>query len=445
MSSLSSDASQHKISTKILCLVVFFTMSKSFSPLLSYTVPYLVHVKGLTNFQVTNKIFPVLSYGTLAFTVLAAPACEYASYKTIIILGSTASLLGVVLLRFGNTLLSLQIMEILSSCGAASYFVFQAYLFFLVTENHFQTLTSINQATVSASLFLSAELGQILVLIGIQYNNILYITMAAATLTCILGLLLPKEQHQRDETQPFLLNIFSQDQGLWSIIKETWNDKRLQLLSVWWAAALAGFELSLNYGTSLFEAIDIESTFNGQVIAVATALGVIVSLTSVYLAKAAAKIGGSVYILGSVTFGALCLGLAYTRTIWVAYLIYVAMVGLEKLMICFVYAQCGGLVKNARYALMFSFNTGLGQLTMVVIQALIEIAKLDIFSEYIALGSYFIVVALLFSIPYGLHVWREHTLVIISSDDVGEFQHNETKSVYQPLTENGTPPQDGTS
>jgi hypothetical protein len=39
-------------------------------------VPYLTEVKGFTNEQVMNDIFPMYTYATFAFTVLAAPASQ---------------------------------------------------------------------------------------------------------------------------------------------------------------------------------------------------------------------------------------------------------------------------------------------------------------------------------------------------------------------------------
>eukprot|EP00250_Pteridium_aquilinum_P035297 c9096_g1_i1 orf=143-1465(-) len=436
-SAFAGDMSSQKIPAKILCLVVGYSFFKSFSPFLSYWVPYLVQVKGLTNFQITNKVLPVYAYATLACTLFVAPACEYVSYKTIIVVGSFTSLLAVLLLRFGTTLLSLIIMEVVVSYSTASYFIYQAYIFFLVTEDHFQNMTGFSQASASMAIFLSAELGQILVLIGISYNNILYISMTTAAITCILAFLLPKEDSQKDKKQLFVLNLFSKNHGFWSIIKATWSDKRLQLLSIWWASALAGFELSLNYGTALFEAINSTSRYNGHVIAIGTALAVLMALSAVYLKRSLAKLGGFVYIFGSVAYGVLCLWLSYTRTLWMAYVIYIIMLGVEKLLICFLYAQCGSLVKNDRYALMFSFNCGLGQAAQVVIQALIEIAKVDIFGQYIVLGCFFMVVGVLFIIPYGMYGWKSHTVEIVSPDDLGP-KLSKIEPLNQPLMENET-------
>ncbi|MCO5591160.1 hypothetical protein L7F22_045141 [Adiantum nelumboides] len=183
--------------------------------------------------------------------------------------------------------------------------------------------------------------------------------------------MLPKGQTARVEKKPLVLNIFSGDQGFWSIIRETWADKRLQLLSIWWVFALAGIDLTLNYATTLFEAIDSASTYNGQALAIGTAVAVLTALSSVYIKKPVINLGGFFYIIGSVIYGAISLGLAYSETIWLAYALYILMLGIEKLLICFVYAQSGSLVKNDRYALMFSFNCGLSHAATAVLQALL--------------------------------------------------------------------------
>ncbi|KAI5079725.1 hypothetical protein GOP47_0005204 [Adiantum capillus-veneris] len=434
MAPLSSDGtSQAKLPLRILCLVMAYSFFKSFNPFLAYTVPYMVQIKGLTNFQITNKVSPISTYAVLVFTLLVAPACEYVSYRVLIISGSFACLLGYLMLRLGTTILSLQIMQIISAWSGASYFVYQAYLFLLVTENHFQTMTSISQASSSMALFVSSELGQILVLIGKPLNSLLYISMGSASIVCILSFMLPKEQSVNAGRPHFVLNIFSTDQGFWSIIRETWADKRLQLLSLWWAFALAGLELTLNYGTNLFEAIDSASTYNGQALAVGTAVAVLTALSSVYLKKPMAKLGGFLYIIGSLIYGSMSLGLAYSNTIWSAYVLYVLMLGLEKLLICFVYAQCGSLVKNDRYALMFSFNCGVGQAVMAVLQAVLEIAEVDVRGLYKVLGCYFFGIAFFFSILYGVYVWKVRRVEIAFFDDVSVPNLIKVEPLHQPL------------
>ncbi|MCO5549929.1 hypothetical protein L7F22_003406 [Adiantum nelumboides] len=68
--------SQAKLPWQILCLVIGYSFFKSFNPFLAYSVPYMVQIKGLTNFQITNKVYPISSYAILVFILLAAPACE---------------------------------------------------------------------------------------------------------------------------------------------------------------------------------------------------------------------------------------------------------------------------------------------------------------------------------------------------------------------------------
>ncbi|KAI5073365.1 hypothetical protein GOP47_0011378 [Adiantum capillus-veneris] len=258
-----------------------------------------------------------------------------------------------------------------------------------------------------------------------------------AAATCVISFMLPKADDE-DQKQQLMLNPFSKIQGFWSLVKATWMDKRLQLLSTWWAFALAGFELSLNYSTTLFAAIDSASTYNGQVLAIGTALAVVMALTSVYLKKPLARLGGFVYIAGAIIYGVQCFGLAYTRTLWVAYVLFIIMLGVEKLLLCFLFAQCGSLVKNDKYALMFSLNCGLAQAAQAGIQAFIEIGKADIFAQYVVLGSFFMVIGILFSVPYGMMCFKSATLEIASQVDSGP-KPIEVDPAYQPLMANKAP------
>lgn len=236
-----------------------------------------------------------------------------------------------------------------------------------------------------------------------------------------------------------LLNIFSTDQGFWSSVKDTWKDQHLQILSIWWATSFAGFGMSLNYGTNLFEGISSNSEYNGQVIAVATACSSLTALSSIYLKTWAIKTGDAIYIVGSAVYGVLCLTMAFSKSLWSAYLAYIAMTAIEKLLICFVYAQCGALVMNERYILLFSFNIGMSLVLMTVIQAIIEVIELDVFSQYIAVGSYFMVIAILYSILYGIYLCRSHTVGAVSSHDkraAETAQGSVIHSLNQPLLQN---------
>lgn len=433
----SPEMPSHRIPARLLCLVIGFSFFKSFSPILSYWIPYMVQEKGLTTYQITNQVLPIYTYATLVFTLLAAPACEVFTCKTVIVGGTFTSVFGLLLIRFGTSFIYLFLMEVSTACAAASSYIYQAYLFILVSEEKFQTMTGVSEAGACMAYFLSAELGQVLVLYGISYNLILYITMAASVTTCVISFMLPKADDE-DQKQQIMLNPFSKNQGFLSVLKATWKDSRLQLLSIWWAFAMAGFELALNYSTTLFAAIDSASTYNGQVLAVGTALAVVTALSSVYLKRFLTRLGGFVYIVGSITFGALCFGLAYTGTLWVAYIIFVIMLGVEKLLMCFLFAQCGSLVKNEKYALMFSFNCGLAQVAQSVIQACIEVGGADIFAQYVVLGGFFVVIGLLFSVPYGMMSFKSATLEIASQLESGP-EPIKVEPVYQPLLANEDP------
>jgi hypothetical protein len=57
-------------------------------------VPYLTGVKGFTNEQVMNDIFPVFTYSDFAFVVLAAPASQARSHEALLCALSRAATCG---------------------------------------------------------------------------------------------------------------------------------------------------------------------------------------------------------------------------------------------------------------------------------------------------------------------------------------------------------------
>ncbi|MCO5576015.1 hypothetical protein L7F22_029822 [Adiantum nelumboides] len=226
--------------------------------------------------------------------------------------------------------------EVLEACSDATYSVYQAYLFLLVNEAQFQTMTSIIQGSVSTALFISSELGQILVLVGTPLNQMMDITIASGVIRCILAFMLPNKQIEIEDRPQFALDFFSKSQ-----------------------------------------------------------------------------------------------------TVWVAYALYIIMFGLEKLLLCFVYAHCGSLVKNDRYALMFSFNCGLSYAVQVVVQALLEITGVDIVGLYRAFGYYFLGIAFGFSALYGMYVWKAKRLELISLEDDTPKELIKEDPFHEPLIDNG--------
>uniref|UniRef100_A0A1D1YHY5 Folate transporter 1 n=1 Tax=Anthurium amnicola TaxID=1678845 RepID=A0A1D1YHY5_9ARAE len=127
-------------SRPLLAVLLLYSFSSQFLPIEPYLVPYLTSVKGFSNFQVTVDIYPCSVYAQLVFTLLMAPACFYLSHKLVISLGVLGMLATYIIIWVGNSLLSMQIMQVTYGFGMSARLVFSSYIFHLVAEEEYQSM-----------------------------------------------------------------------------------------------------------------------------------------------------------------------------------------------------------------------------------------------------------------------------------------------------------------
>jgi len=113
-------------------------------------VPYLTQVKNFTEQQVVSDIFPVFTYSTFAFTLVAAPAslarhaatpppraltrAQLLGCKRVVVLGAACRLSTRLLLLWGRSLAAMQVMQVAFGAGVAAEVVFNGFVFTLVAR-----------------------------------------------------------------------------------------------------------------------------------------------------------------------------------------------------------------------------------------------------------------------------------------------------------------------
>ncbi|OAE34174.1 hypothetical protein AXG93_1593s1330 [Marchantia polymorpha subsp. ruderalis] len=214
----------------ILAILIIYTMFLQFQPSEPYLVPYLTRVKLISNEEVNIDIFPVGVYSTLFFTLLAAPACHFFSYRAVIIMGTFGKLATFSILFSGKSLFSMQITQITYGLGAAADLVFYSYIFLLVPEKDYQSMTSYTQASTLVSYMMAAELGQGLVNHGASLVTLLEITILSVAIACIISFFLPKEDSEAQEWGLLKINRLQRQVG--SAHRLTFLIEILNLLAV---------------------------------------------------------------------------------------------------------------------------------------------------------------------------------------------------------------------
>ncbi|WOL15349.1 thiamine transporter 2-like [Canna indica] len=382
------------LSRPLLAVLLTYSFSSQFLPIEPYLVPYLTSVKNFTNYQVTNKIFPVSVYAQLIFTLIMAPVCYYLSHKVMITLGAFALLLTYLIAWCGQSLIAMQIMQVVYGFGTSARLVFSSYIFLLVPEEDYQIMTSLTQTISLLSFVLASELGQLLALKEAPYEIFFIISLAALGGCCTLSFLLPDDYSFSSLSS--LTTFLGPNEGWVAKLKETWDSQSLKIMSLWWAVAFAGISLVQNYGTNLFDAIDSQSKFNGHILAISEAAGSIGSYYAIYIEKFGNRSRHLIYVLGSLFMGILCVGMGVYANIWGVYVSYVMIGAIYRTFACLVSVQCGRLLSNGQYILMFSINNFVGLLIETVLQAAVEVAGLSIYSQFIAFSGMFFLATAIF-------------------------------------------------
>ncbi|XP_064981179.1 uncharacterized protein LOC135622856 [Musa acuminata AAA Group] len=384
----------NSIPRTLLVVLLLYSFTSQFLPIEPYLVPYLTSVKNFTNYQVANSIFPVSVYAQLIFTLIMAPACYYLSHKLVITLGAFGLFLTYLMAWYGQSLIAMQIMQVIYGFGTSARLVFSSYNFLLVAEEEYQTMTSLTQTVSLLSFVLASELGQFLALKEAAYEIFFIISLTALGVCCTSTFLLPTDHSL--SSLPSLTILWHPSEGWNAKLKETWNGQSLKILSLWWAVAFAGISLVQNYGTNLFDAIDPQSKFNGHILAVSEAAGSLGSYYAIYIDKFADRSRQLIYLLGSAFMGILCISLGVYANIWGAYVFYVTICAIYRTFACLVSVQCGRLLQNGQFILLFSINNFAGLLIETLLQAAVELSGLSIFSQFIAFSGLFFVATAIF-------------------------------------------------
>ncbi|NWR61578.1 S19A3 protein, partial [Bucorvus abyssinicus] len=356
--------------TLVLCLYGFFCMMKPSEPFLT---PYLTGPdKNLTIEKVTNQIFPVWTYSYLALLVPVFLVTDYVRYKPVLLLQGTSFIVTWLLLLFAHGVVAMQAVEFFYGVVTATEVAYYAYIYSVVSAQHYQRVTSYCRSITLAAATVAAVLGQLLVsLADVSYFHLNAITLASVSLAFVCAFFLPMPQksmffHRKgvsgtlpgpdnavaalgsdrpsrcpeDESSgaagrgPTLeqpagsarpqnpQNVLGVLVQLGKDLGDCYSSRKLLYWSLWWALATAGFNQVLNYVQVLWDSrapSHSSAVYNGAVEAIATFLSSVTSFIVQYM-----KINWDLYgelalgIFSVIDAGSLFL-MHFTTNIWACY------------------------------------------------------------------------------------------------------------------------------
>uniref|UniRef100_A0A452HKC0 Uncharacterized protein n=2 Tax=Gopherus TaxID=38771 RepID=A0A452HKC0_9SAUR len=436
--------------TLVLCIYGFFSMMRPSEPFLT---PYLTGPdKNLTINEVTNQVFPVWTYSYLVLLFPVFLITDYLRYKPIISLQGLSFIITWLMLLFFQGVLAMQWMEFFYGMVTATEVAYYAYIYSVVSADHYQKVTSYCRSITLVSTTVAAVLGQLLVsLAELSYFYLNAISLASLSLAFLASFFLPMPKKsmffhknhipeipqgtmgqdtmsnapsineqpscqedkdvvkssvisrtlpecQSDKHQCHMLVQLCKD------LKECYCTKKLLYWSLWWALATAGYNQIVNYIQVLWDdraPSQNYEIYNGAVEAAATFLSSVTSMAVGYV-KINWDLSGELAlgIFSAVDAGSLFL-MHFTTNIWACYASYLVFKSCYMLLITISTFQIAVNLSMERYALMFGFNN----FVALVIQTIITVVVVDsrglglkIVTQFLIYGSYFAVIAGIFLI-----------------------------------------------
>lgn len=347
--------------TVVLCSYGFF---KEFTPDEAFLTPYLANEtqssKHFSIDQVNAYIYPVWAYSYLVAVFFVFIFTDFLRYKPVVVLECLGQVATRILLIYGTSVLSMQLMQVSYGIATAAEIAYYSYIYVLVSHVHFKKVTSYIEASRLFGDAAAGFVGQAVVSTGaLNLLQLQYFSLASVCVASVLAFVLPNRCHPavscgRDKPRdnlnyasPYacLAGDESTRKGKtsaccrpfatfrvaacrrWMDFKRFYSDSSLLKWSVWWALATCGYLQIDNYMQSLWIQIaNVTGTtyqYNGLVEAIATLCASAGALSLSFL-KVNWPVWGELTIAGVSLVDSIALLVASkTSYLWVAYLCYV--------------------------------------------------------------------------------------------------------------------------
>ncbi|CAG9858965.1 unnamed protein product [Phyllotreta striolata] len=374
--------------------------------------------RNVTEDEVTSKVYPVGTYSYLAHLVLIFLITDLCRYKPLIVLLGASGVAIWSMLLWTNTLLDLQILEVIYGTFCATEVAYYSYIYTKVSTERYQQVTSHTRAAILAGRAISGILAQLLISFKLMnYRDLNYITFSAMIAATVWSLFLPSVQksiyfHPEDDmVKPLNAKLSGAFHLMVSHFKYSFTNMYVLKWSLWYALSTCGFIQVQTYMQPLWTVIvndPNKSIYNGAVEAVLTVVGFVGALIA-GIFKTDWKVKGELTLtLCSLFQGFIMLYSSRTHEVMWSYVCYVIFGGFYHLMITVACSEVAQHIKDDSYGLVLGVNTFVALVFQTILTAVVVTEGVGFAlkprDQYFVYGCYHIFIAVLF-ILIGFIVW----------------------------------------
>ena len=429
----------------ISCILCVFGCFKEFRPSESFVTDYLTGPwKNFTDTQVNQEIFPVSTYSYFSTLVVIFLITDFVRYKPIIILCGLSGTITFLLLALGKDVATMQVVEFFYGLFFSTEVAYYTYIYAKVDRKHYQEVTS---HTKAASLFgrcMAGIIAQLTTSLNVlNYHQLNYITLSAIIFATVWAFFLPSVGqsiyfHRKHEkhvaftnngiraSQPDNLNqapcvpeerakydsaevnisILNKVRQayvlLWKDFLGAYSNSHVILWSIWWSFSTCGFLQVSSYIQLLWQSAVTpqDKIYNGAVDSLYTIIGTITVFCIGKIPFNWSLIGAIIVSLISFVEGILLVVSSYSYDIWFLYGAYIVFGIIYHTMVTVASFEVVKCISEDSYGLVFGLNTFFALLLQSVLTAIVVNGNLslDLRSQYLIYGGYFIVIAVLYTV-----------------------------------------------
>uniref|UniRef100_A0A914YRE9 Uncharacterized protein n=1 Tax=Panagrolaimus superbus TaxID=310955 RepID=A0A914YRE9_9BILA len=413
-------------------LVCIYGVVKEFRPGTPFLTPFLEsEFKNFTNEIIYSEIYPFWTYSYLLFLIPVFFLTDALRYKPVVILEALSLCATWALMIWGKSVRQMQLMQICFGLASSAEIAYYSYMYAVVDRKHYKKITSYTRAAKMVGKFFAYSLAQIFITTGFgSYLLLIQITFGAVFVVFFISLFLPpiakpRLQGEIVEIQELKKNNISQisetnhSSSFFKDIKQKLSifkeNETVLIWSIWWALASCGtFQIS-NYVQTLWARLQNDGQFvgNGMVECVNTLLGAIITFYLQYIKFEWKKYGEFIFFTSSLAISISLLGMSEINNIFILYGLYLFTDCIYHMLIAAASNIIASQLNSASYSFIFGFNTFIALIFQTILTFLVTDKHgfaLKIQDQFRIYSGYFLIMALLFCIPFGLKVIKKRNM-----------------------------------